>query len=126
MPEPTFSERVYATVRRIPYGRVVTYGGIAALLGTPRAARGVGSALAALPEGNDVPWWRVVNGRGEISLPHYPGRLQRMLLEQEGVPFRRSGTIDLRRFGWRTQFWEEDRSDVGGRRPAREGGETNR
>src|SRR5262245_5258328 len=99
---PEFSERVYRMVRRCPRGRVVSYGGIAALLGHPRAARGVGTALSALPDGSDVPWWRVVNHNGEISIkgvPHGP-QLQRALLLAEGVEFDRRGRIDWKQFGW--------------------------
>ena len=97
---PSFSTRVQRLVRRIPRGRVLAYGGVAALLGTPRAARGVGHVLSALPEGSDVPWWRVVNARGGISLHGYPGLLQRMMLEAEGVTFGRGGYIDWKRYGW--------------------------
>lgn len=99
--ELPFAERVYRVVRRIPPGRVIAYGGVAALLGVPRAARGVGHALATLPEGSDVPWWRVVNGRGAISLHGHPGMLQRLMLEAEGVSFGRRGLIDWGSFGWR-------------------------
>lgn len=97
-----FTSRVYRMVRRVPSGRVVSYGGIAALLGSPRAARGVGQALRTLPDGSDVPWWRVVNRNGEISIrgiTHGP-QLQRALLEGEGVEFSDSGRIDWKRFGW--------------------------
>ncbi|HEX6939197.1 MAG TPA: MGMT family protein [Longimicrobiales bacterium] len=98
-----FSARVYELVRRVPPGRVVSYGGVAALLGRPRAARGVGRALRELPEGHDVPWWRVVNHAGEISVgrvdPH-AARLQRVLLETEGVAFDGRGRIDWDRYGW--------------------------
>lgn len=98
-----FAERVYDLVRRVPRGRVVSYGGVAALLGRPRAARGVGRALQELPQGTDVPWWRVVNHAGAISLgkldPH-AARLQRVLLEGEGVVFDTRGRIDWDRFGW--------------------------
>jgi methylated-DNA-protein-cysteine methyltransferase related protein len=98
---PPFSERVYRVVRRVPAGRVIAYGGIAALLGAPRAARGVGHALSTLPEGSSVPWWRVVNGRGEISLTHHRGLLQRSLLEAEGVRFERGGRIDWKKYAWK-------------------------
>lgn len=98
-----FAGRVYDLVRRVPAGRVVSYGGVAALLGHPRAARGVGRALRELPEGSDVPWWRVVNAAGEISVgrldPH-AARVQRILLEAEGVAFGPGGRIDWDRFGW--------------------------
>ncbi len=97
-----FSEDVYRVVRAVARGKVVSYGGVAAILGRPRAARGVGSALGALTDGNDVPWWRVVNRNGEISIKgvvHGPA-LQRALLEREGVRFDRCGRIDWKRFGW--------------------------
>jgi methylated-DNA-protein-cysteine methyltransferase-like protein len=97
-----FAEQVYRVVRAIPRGKVLSYGGVAAILGKPRAARGVGSALFALEDGNDVPWWRVVNHNGEISIkgvPHGPA-IQRALLEREGVRFDRHGRIDWKRFGW--------------------------
>lgn len=98
-----FADRVYEVVRRVPPGRVVSYGGVAALLGRPRAARGVGRALRELPDGSDVPWWRVVNYAGEISLGRLDplaARLQRILLEAEGVEFDDRGRIDWGRFGW--------------------------
>lgn len=92
-----FAERVYDVVRCVPRGRVVSYGGVAALLGQPRAARAVGGALGALDDGVRVPWWRVVNRNGEIS---HRSRLQRLLLQREGVRFDTRGRIDWRRFGW--------------------------
>lgn len=100
MTSSNFRERVYLAVQQIPYGRVASYGDIAALVGEPRAARGVGQALHALPQGSTVPWWRVINARGVVTTPSYGGALQRSLLEQEGVVFR-SGTIDLRTFRWK-------------------------
>ncbi len=96
------SERVYGLVRLVPRGKIVSYGGVAALLGHPRAARGVGGALAALHEDTDVPWWRVVNRNGEIYIkgPMHGAAIQRMLLAREGVKPGRSGRIDWERFGW--------------------------
>jgi methylated-DNA-protein-cysteine methyltransferase-like protein len=89
-------------VRRVPRGRVTTYGHVAALCGKPRAARTVGWALHALPEGSDVPWHRVINARGGISISKVgiPPELQRALLETEGVTFDRDGCVDLRTWGW--------------------------
>lgn len=95
--------RVYHVVRRIPAGRVATYGQVAALAAMPRAARQVGFALHALAPESGVPWHRVVNAQGRISLrePIEAPPLQRALLEAEGVSFGPSGAIDLGRFGWR-------------------------
>jgi len=93
----------YRVVRRIPAGRVATYGTVAREAGFPGRARQVGYALAALPDGHDVPWHRVVNARGEVSARSAAlgyERLQRSLLEDEGVVFDSAGRISLDRFGW--------------------------
>lgn len=97
-----FRDRVYRLVTRIPQGKVCSYGDMAAMLGAPRAARGVGAALSVLDETEEVPWWRVVNRNGEISISHLSisRRLQRVLLEREGVEFDERGRIDMDRFGW--------------------------
>ena len=94
--------RIYATIRRIPPGRVATYGQIAELAGLPRQARLVGYALAALDVDSDVPWHRVVNARGAISLPAsgHSALMQRARLEAEGVIFGKD-RVSLTRFGWR-------------------------
>ena len=92
-----FTQRVFEIASRIPYGRVVTYGQIAFALGSPRGARQVGWAMHKCPEG--VPWHRVVNGKGMISLPSPENALQRALLEDEGVEFDQ-GRIDLDRYAW--------------------------
>lgn len=79
----------------------MSYGQVATWLGSPRAARAVGYAMFNV-QGDDVPWQRVVNSRGEISVGgalHRP-ELQRALLEAEGVEFGQGGVIDLGRFGW--------------------------
>jgi methylated-DNA-protein-cysteine methyltransferase-like protein len=93
-------ERVWRLVRRVPRGRVISYGQVARRLGAPRAARAVGQAMRTCPE--NVPWHRVVNGRGAISRRRDGSGMvsQRLLLEVEGVRFSR-GRVDLGRFGWR-------------------------
>jgi methylated-DNA-protein-cysteine methyltransferase related protein len=91
-------DAVYAMVRRVPAGKVASYGQIAFFLGWPHGARTVGWALRALTPGSDVPWHRVVNAEGKISLPN--PQHQRVLLEAEGVAFDPKGRIDLKRFGW--------------------------
>lgn len=100
-PSATYA-RIYAAVRRIPRGRVSTYGWIAELAGMPGAARQVGYALAALPAHSTVPWQRVINARGTVSERATGHELrQRFLLEAEGVQFDAGGRVDLARFGWR-------------------------
>jgi methylated-DNA-protein-cysteine methyltransferase-like protein len=96
-------ERIYAVVQRIPRGRVATYGQIAALAGLPGQARRVGYALRALPDDTSVPWHRVINARGEVSRRADSGyvRVQRAMLEDEGVPFDDAGRTSLRRWQWR-------------------------
>ncbi len=94
---------IFDVVRRIPRGHVATYGQVARLAGFPRHARLVGYALHALPEGNDVPWHRVVNAQGRISpRSDLMGRedLQRLMLEDEGVRFSRDGVLSLARYQW--------------------------
>ena len=91
-------------MRRIPRGRVATYGQVAALAGLPGHARQVGYALAALPAGSRVPWHRVLNAQGRISLRRDgpgAGVPQRHRLEREGVVFDGAGRVSLARFGWR-------------------------
>jgi len=94
-------ERIYAVVRRIPAGRVATYGQIARVAGLVNGARQVGYALHALAEHTAVPWHRVVNVRGAISLRGGGDATQRILLEREGVRFGTGGRIDLAVHVWR-------------------------
>ncbi len=96
-------EKIYAMVQRIPEGKVATYGDIAALVGIPHGARQVGYALHALMPTNNVPWQRVINAQGGISLGRaYPGGelQQRRLLEAEGVEFNANGKVNLKLFRW--------------------------
>ena len=116
LPKPAFKAELERTwlrafrkeaepVRRIPAGRVASYGQVARLAGLPGHARQVGYALAALRGGDDsVPWHRVINARGEISRrsdPFYE-TLQRERLEGEGVSFDERGRVSLARFRWET------------------------
>lgn len=99
-------QRIWETARRIPSGRVATYGQIAELAGHPRQPRIVGYAMHRLPEGSRVPWHRVVNAKGEISrravsIMTGEENLQRVLLEREGVEFDHAGRIDLKRYRWK-------------------------
>lgn len=95
--------RIHAVVRRIPRGRVATYGQIAALAGLPGRARQAGYALHALPTDTPVPWHRVINAAGRISPRAEPGAdlLQRVLLESEGVKLDAAGRISLDIYQWR-------------------------
>jgi len=101
--EPSTYARIYAVVRRIPRGRVATYGQVALLAGLPGQARQVGYALNAMPAEDTAPWHRVINAKGMISArgdvrwEDY----QRHLLEAEGVAFDARERVDLERFQWR-------------------------
>lgn len=106
MPGKGFYERVWALVRRIPPGKVLSYGDVAAALGSPAAARQVGYALAGLGaggvdrEGRLVPWQRVLQARGTVAWRGDPqrGPLQVLLLREEGVTFDAQERVDMRRF----------------------------
>lgn len=97
----SFSSRVYDAVKKIPEGKVCSYGQVALMIGSPGAARQVGWALANLSvERTDVPWHRVINAQGGISIR---GRgaaadLQQLLLEKEGVIFNVRGYTDIERY----------------------------
>jgi methylated-DNA-protein-cysteine methyltransferase-like protein len=99
---------IYRMVQRIPKGRVATYGVIARLAGRPGAARTVGWALSALPDDADVPWWRVLNASGRISLPQrdHGAVVQRALLLREGVAFTPGGSVNLTLFGWPARAYD--------------------
>ena len=99
MPDSELYPKIYATINAIPAGLVTSYGAIAKMVGC--GPRQVGYALHALPEDSKLPWHRVLNHAGRISLPPSAGyERQRTLLEQEGVEFSLKGRVDLKRFGW--------------------------
>lgn len=106
MPGSRLYERIYAVVRQVPAGRVTTYGQVSKMVpGT--TARMVGYAMAATPQGSDIPWQRVINSQGKIS-PHgfgFGSSMQRELLNQEGIPFDSNDRIDLSLFGWPDGAW---------------------
>ena len=108
MSKPNFYEQVYAVVRRVPRGRVTSYGRIAKMLGRPNAARAVGYAMHALkdiedkPQYADIPWQRVVNSQGRISIVNreHGANEQAELLRDEGVIVSKALKIDLDIFLW--------------------------
>jgi methylated-DNA-protein-cysteine methyltransferase related protein len=96
-----FTERIIAVIRGIPEGRVLTYGGAAALAGNARGARAVVWVLNSSSEKEELPWHRVINSRGSISLrPGYGFELQKQLLESEGIEVSGRGVIDLEKYLW--------------------------
>ena len=102
----TTYERIYNAVKRIPRGRVATYGQIAELAGLPRQPRMVGYALSALPESRSIPWHRVINAKGQVSARSEPDfdQPQRVLLEGEGIEFDARNRISLARFRWQPRL----------------------
>lgn len=106
-----FYQQVYAVVRRIPPGRITTYGRIAQMLGAPRAARAVGYALNALSDSQapDVPWQRVINGQGRISIVNrqVSAAEQAQLLQNEGIAVSEDLRIDLEKYLWQGLHWAE-------------------
>ena len=95
-----FSERVWQIVAAIPKGKVTTYGDIALLAGSPRAARQVGGVLRRLPQGSKLPWFRVINRHGCISLQGDDLFRQRDALEAEGIEVSDAGEIELEKYRW--------------------------
>ncbi|MCC7019832.1 MAG: MGMT family protein [Ardenticatenales bacterium] len=122
-PSATFFDHVYAVVRRVPRGRVTTYGAVAQMLGRPRGARAVGYALNALKDHGDdsaygdVPWQRVINAQGRISIVNraFDAAEQAARLRAEGVAVDDTLRIDLDRFGWDGLDWAEVAAIIGRR-----------
>lgn len=99
----SFNQLVYGLVRHIPPGRVLSYGRVAMLLDVPNGARAVGWALSALKsDPQDVPWHRVVNARGRVSIKGSPegAAEQRARLETEGIAFDEQDTLDMKKHLW--------------------------
>lgn len=100
---PTTYDLIYAVVRKIPRGKVATYGQVAELAGLIGKPRVVGYALYRVTDADEIPWQRVINAKGEVSRsPHRNGTdyLQQSLLEEEGVEFDQTGKLDLERYRW--------------------------
>ncbi len=96
-----FHQCVVDIIRKIPRGKIASYGQVAALAGSPRSARQVVRVLHACSEKLELPWYRVINKQGKISLPRNGGyELQKSLLKKEGVKFTRDDVVDLKKFGW--------------------------
>ncbi|MGH9737378.1 MAG: MGMT family protein [Candidatus Acidiferrales bacterium] len=93
---------VYKLIKKVPRGRVTTYGELAQKLRLRGGARAVGYAMAACPSGRGIPWHRAVGAGGRLLIPEPHGSLQRRLLEAEGVEVK-FGRIDMNRFGWKPQ-----------------------
>jgi methylated-DNA-protein-cysteine methyltransferase-like protein len=97
----SLTERIVAVLRRVPYGRVTTYGQIAQLAGNPRAARQVARLLHSCSQQRQLPWHRVINAQGNISLAKTAGfELQQALLRSEGIDVSDDGRVDLKRYLW--------------------------
>lgn len=102
--KPSRYEAIYAVIRRIPKGKVATYGQIARLAGIPRHARQVGYALSAMTEDRTIPWHRVINAKGEISTritDEIFENTQKMRLEAEGIVFNSEGRTSLHCYQWK-------------------------
>jgi len=96
----SFQQRIWQIVAAIPYGHVATYGDVARLAGSPRAARQVGGVLSRLPEGTTLPWHRVVNRHGTISMQGDSLLRQRDALEAEGIEVSDEGQLDIETYRW--------------------------
>ena len=100
--DPDVNHLIWQVVALIPPGKVATYGDVARHAGLAKAARRVGRALKLLPKGSKIPWYRVLNAQGRISLPEGSASqyTQRERLEAEGIVFRGNKIVDLKQFRW--------------------------
>lgn len=97
-----FKNKVIQLVKKIPFGKVTTYGTIATLAKVPRGARLVGGVLHFNSEAYGLPWHRIINKEGYISIRslNHPKQLQKALLEQEGIEVSKDFMVDLKKYGW--------------------------
>ncbi len=95
-----FLAQIFAVIQQIPFGRVTTYGDVAKMAGYPGYARHVGKALGNLPEGSKLPWFRVINSQGKISLKDGDMQRQRRELMAEGVEVSATGKVSLKKYRW--------------------------
>ena len=99
--QSSFSQRVKSLIKKIPPGKVATYGQIATLAGNPRGSRQVSWILHSSTRKDNLPWHRVINSKGRISLPPSSGyETQRAMLENEGIVFDENDKVDFDRFLW--------------------------
>ena len=99
-----FTERVINLIKNIPVGKVLTYGQVAALAGNPRSARQVSRILHSMSRKHELPWHRVINIKGEISLPKYGGYdEQKARLQHEGIEFNDKDRVDLDKYLWKNE-----------------------
>lgn len=100
-PQSTFTQKVIQVIKSIPFSKVVSYGQVAAYVGLPRAARQVGWTLRSIKDSNSLPWWRVINSKGRISIEgnlYNDKHLQKKLLESEGIVISSDFKIDIEKY----------------------------
>ncbi|MBI9013705.1 MAG: MGMT family protein [Clostridiales bacterium] len=111
----TFTEQAIKVIVSVPAGTVLTYGRVALLAGSPGAARQVGWLLNSMSEKYKLPWHRIINAQGKISLRDPVSSYeQKMLLEDEGIEFINDDTISLKKYLWDVEFIEFDQIDLKG------------
>lgn len=102
-----FSQKVFTVVKKIPKGKVVSYGQIASMVGSPKTARQVGWTLRTLDITNmSIPWWRVVNQKGFLSIKGNftaTKNLQKSLLEKEGVKVSEGYILNMKKYNWKNK-----------------------
>lgn len=102
-----FQKAVVTVVRLVPYGKVISYGQVATYIGLPRAARQVGWILRGLEESIQIPWWRVINNAGRITIKgnkYNNASIQKQLLEQEGIKINKDFELDIQKYRYRADL----------------------